>query len=67
MSRCLLILVCSGVVGGFTVPSALPQTRVPARAAAQPTMSSPFDLRGKTAFVAGVADSTGCARLASHD
>ena len=58
-----MLLACAAVVSGFSVPSAMAPPRTAPRAAA-PTMAAPFDLTGKVAFVAGVADSTGCARLA---
>jgi len=56
------LLLCATAVSAYTLsPSAL-QTRVPQtvrRVSAAPVLALDIDLKGKTVFVAGVADSTG--------
>ena len=56
---CLLIGVAS--TSAFSLSGVTPPRTAAARTGASPIMKSPYDLTGKVAFVAGVADSTGCA------
>ena len=59
MFRFGLLALGAAAVSGFQMPHVAPPPRTAARAGASPTMAGPFDLKGKVAFVAGVADSSG--------
>lgn len=60
MLRCTLFALGAASAAAFSMPHAVSPPRTAARVGAAPTMKGPFDLTGKVAFVAGVADSTGC-------
>ena len=59
------LFLCATAVSAYTLSPSVMQSRMPQtrlaepRVAAEPVMALDIDLKGKTVFVAGVADSTG--------